>query len=690
MRYKGWLALTALLALVMLPFCAHAVPAFPGLVQIADEATGETVGGYLRGDEDFSYRTDAEGHVIVADADGCLRYVIADGAHFALGGYLIAENGDTDFGGTPVMAGDGGLESGLTALLEQIEASRPTFAAFGLAEGEPGFSPLTGHYMYNEQGNDALCGKLKVYSTYPTPNGYAERGDSIPLLVIRVNYADVQCCFTEAQWSEQIFDEKKGLPAFYRENSNGRFTYCKAEERGGTANDGVVTAELPIVCPLYVSMYGMLTPGLYHGTDGRDYAISDTPMLFAYAVAAVEDKVDFAAYDTNGDGRIDPTELAIMIALPGLNASVDVLNQANGQPGAWPHSSVIYANWYDEEGNWNYDIMRVRVDGVEVYKYTMTVENAGTPATGIGYDDVYDYYTGQGTPVMTPVGTACHELGHDLGLADLYNTGYDSTAMNVYGMSLMGEGSWGYRSGELPGTTPVHIDPFGKIYLGFYDEEELKYNGRYDLAPASDSANYSILRIPTDDPAVFYLVENRQLSGFDAGLLFHIQRCLWYWKDDFTGGLVIWRIDEHVLEEAWWRNTVNNTEGQYGIMPLLFYDDPQLLAQEYPELFEDGLQSGISALVSGSGELRTTKGSPFLKAGMEPAALTSGPYSVTIDSQKPDRYGSVVAVVNGFREFALPQTGDASNLALWVCLLCAGLCALCLTVGIRRLRRRNG
>ena len=28
-------------------------------------------------------------------------------------------------------------------------------------------------------------------------------------------------------------------------------------------------------------------------------------MLFAYAVAAVEDKLDFAAYDTNGDGRID-------------------------------------------------------------------------------------------------------------------------------------------------------------------------------------------------------------------------------------------------------------------------------------------------------------------------------------------------------------------------------------------------
>ena len=78
--------------------------------------------------------------------------------------------------------------------------------------------------------------------------------------------------------------------------------------------------------------------------------------------------------------------------------------------------------------------------------------------------------------------TACHELGHDLGLADLYNTGYSSTKQNVNGMSLMGMGSWGYREGELPGTTPTHIDAYGKVYLGFYNAQELEVNGRYNLA----------------------------------------------------------------------------------------------------------------------------------------------------------------------------------------------------------------
>ncbi|MGN0778492.1 MAG: M6 family metalloprotease domain-containing protein [Aristaeellaceae bacterium] len=685
-KIRQWVALGILLSVLCAVSGAMAVPAFPGLMQLQDPATGEIVQGYLHGDEFFSYRTDAQGHVIVTDGAGCLRYVILDGSRYALGGYLIAANGDTAIGGTPVMAGDEGLESGLRALEQEIQASRP--ATFGL--GRAGYSPLPGAYDYNDRANnDALYGKVAVYDTYPTAEAYAQRGSSIPLLLICVNYSDVQCCFSETEWSEKLFSEQTGLPAFYKENSDGKFTYRKAQESGGIANDGVVTAQLPITCPVYDSMNRSLVPGVYHGTDGREYAIFDVPMLFAYAVAAVEEQVDFASYDTNGDGRIDPTELAIMIALPGLNASVDGFDQADGQPGAWPHSSVIYYNWFDELDNFCYDILRVRVDGVEVYKYTMTVENAGAPATGVSYRDVYDYYTRTGTPVMTPIGTACHELGHDLGLADLYNTGGIQTTENVNGMSLMGTGSWGYREGEMPGTTPTHIDPYGKVYLGFYEARELKVNGSYSLAPAADAHHYSILRIPTDDPKVYYLVENRQLSGFDEGLTYEIQRYLWYGKNDFQGGLVIWSIDEQVLEALWWDNAVNNLEGNYGIMPKLFYDDPQLLAEQYPEGEQAARQVSTSPLrMSGSRELLTQRGSPFLKAGMKPLTLALGAYNVTLTPSQASQNGTVTVTVEGYVEPELPQTGDTANPVVWLCLLMA--CGLLLAVLGRRQAHAQG
>ena len=357
-----------------------------------------------------------------------------------------------------------------------------------------------------------------------------------------------------------------------------------------------------------------------------------------------------------------------MIVLPGLNASVDFNNQADGQPGVWPHSSVIYSGWQAAGGGTKYDIFRVRVDGMEVYKYTMTAENVGTPATGVAAEDVYDYYSRTGTPLMTPVGTACHELGHDLGLMDLYNTSAGETGRNVDGLSLMGLGSWGFKSGEIPGTTPVHLDAFSKIHLEFYEATELEGGGRYPLAPASDSANYRILRIPTDDPGVYYLVENRQLSGFDAGLLYEMLAFLNY-RGDMEGGLVVWRIDEHVLEETWWENAVNNTEGSYGIMPLFYVDDPD-----------------VSPMLAG------VRISPLLKDGMSPAVLTDCSETLTLravgresDWTLPD--GGVLAaelrVLTGADE--PPETGDGGHPLLWLAVcLAAGLGALALR---RRSRR---
>lgn len=89
--------------------------------------------------------------------------MIRDGDRYALGGYLIAENGDPAIGGTPVMDGDEGLESRLRALEKEIEASRP-IPLTGEGESSP-FSPLVGRYDYNKaENNDALCGKMARYA----------------------------------------------------------------------------------------------------------------------------------------------------------------------------------------------------------------------------------------------------------------------------------------------------------------------------------------------------------------------------------------------------------------------------------------------------------------------------------------------------------------------------------------------
>ena len=79
MKLRQWIRAAIALALLCVPMRALAVPAFPLLTPIEDPLTGETVEGYLRGDERFSYTVDAMERVIAVDEYGCLRYVIHAG-----------------------------------------------------------------------------------------------------------------------------------------------------------------------------------------------------------------------------------------------------------------------------------------------------------------------------------------------------------------------------------------------------------------------------------------------------------------------------------------------------------------------------------------------------------------------------------------------------------------------------------
>ena len=60
------------------------------------------------------------------------------------------------------------------------------------------------------------------------------------------------------------------------------------------------------------------------------------------------------------------------------------------------------------------------------------------------------------------IGVMVHELGHDIGLPDLYDT--DDSSAGIGDWSVMASGSW---SGILlPGDSPAHFDPFAARYAG--------------------------------------------------------------------------------------------------------------------------------------------------------------------------------------------------------------------------------
>ncbi len=84
---------------------------------------------------------------------------------------------------------------------------------------------------------------------------------------------------------------------------------------------------------------------------------------------------------------------------------------------------------------------------------------------------IRDYTT---EPENGGLGVFAHEFGHDLGLPDFYDTDQDRIDDNGAGFwTLMSSGSWLSQEGAASGTTPNHMGPAEKLFLGWYGANDL-------------------------------------------------------------------------------------------------------------------------------------------------------------------------------------------------------------------------
>ena len=122
------------------------------------------------------------------------------------------------------------------------------------------------------------------------------------------------------------------------------------------------------------------------------------------------------------------------------------------------------------------------------------------------------------------IGCYCHEVGHLLGLPDLYKEGYSPV---VGSWCLMGIGD------HLDnGRTPAHPSAWCKIHLGWREPELIKKPPEIQDIPAvidDDGVIYK-LEVQGSGGREYFLLENRQQKGFDRYLP--------------GNGLLIWHVDE--------------------------------------------------------------------------------------------------------------------------------------------------
>ena len=313
---------------------------------------------------------------------------------------------------------------------------------------------------------------------------------SHPVLIILVEFNDQSPVgSTESDWYAKWFGATGSVADYYDEVSYGQLSVVEALETFGTPNNGVI---------------GWLPLAQNHPDTGP-WNDSTNRELSRAAMIAADPFIDFSAYDTDSSGAISSSELSIVVIAAGYEASysVGVLT-----PNVWGHRWALF------------NTEPPTLDGVTV---GAAIADGGYMQYGEWHQSIYD------SGHMATIGIMAHELGHDFGLPDLYDIDGSSEGIGKWG--LMGSGSWGTAAG-YPGNSPSHLCAWSKTLLGFLTPVAITEDTTVSLPGVA--ANATVFRVNTSAPDQYFLIENRQPTGYDQGLPIT------------SGGIMIWHIDDSV------------------------------------------------------------------------------------------------------------------------------------------------
>lgn len=257
----------------------------------------------------------------------------------------------------------------------------------------------------------------------------------------------------------------------------------------------------PVTLPNSMSYYGGNTYSWWGTGDDQN-----PELMLVHAADILDPEVDFSQYDADGDGVVDN----VYIFYAGMG-------EASGGPtdSVWPHSWEL-----------SHAGVTKTCDGVKLDRYACSNEWEGGSWSSANKKPIGGKPDG--------IGTFCHEFGHVLGLPDLYATGYehDDTPGD---WDLMDHGSYNGDS-----RTPPTLSAYERNALGWLDLQVLDGPASITLEHILTS-NVGYL-IPTSKDTEFFLLENRQQSGWDSTLPGH--------------GMLVWHID--FVQSVWDSNRVNN------------------------------------------------------------------------------------------------------------------------------------
>lgn len=319
------------------------------------------------------------------------------------------------------------------------------------------------------------------------PNSLYPAMGEIKGIVVLVEYTDVK--FDDADEAYTYFNGLLNEEGFAENNATGSVRdYFNVSSNG--AFDPQFDVYGPVTLPQKREYYG--------GNKASGGDKNAHKMVMDACDLLKAQNVNFAQYDNNGDGLVD--NLFVIFAGAGEADS----DEADA---IWPHSHYLQGSTWPQRG---YKV----ADNLYVDSYGCTNAKRGDNFAGLG--------------------TFVHEFSHVIGLPDLYNT-EGSASYTPGSYSVLDGGSYNNNS-----HTPPTYSSFERNAMGWTEPELMPQNAEFSLQNLA-STNHCYI-IPTSKASEFFLLENRQQSGWDKYLPFH--------------GMLVWHIDYD--STTWFYNSVNN------------------------------------------------------------------------------------------------------------------------------------
>lgn len=310
-------------------------------------------------------------------------------------------------------------------------------------------------------------------------------------LVILMQFTDVNFVVEDPQATFTKFFNERGYSDYGMSGSVKDYFLSQSY--------GLLEIDFDVVGPFTTRL-----PMSYYGAPTDDDNDSYPDEMVAEGIDAASNEVDFTNYDWDNDGEVDQ----VFVVYAGYN-------QAQGADvnTIWPHEWTLAAR--NQTRTYN---------GKTIKTYGCSSELMGNGRSNTG--------------ILDGIGTACHEFSHCLGLPDMYDTSAGNRNFGMSTWDVMDQGSYNDNS-----RTPAGYTSYERIFSGWMEPTEINSMTRVnDMKPlATDAEAYILYNDAYKNE--YYLLENRQPVGFDAGLYGH--------------GLLILHVDYD--EGAWASNSVNTS-----------------------------------------------------------------------------------------------------------------------------------